>query len=320
MFVYMHIDMTVPLANRFRALSDPTRLLLLGVLLDEELTVGELAEVSKSRQPSVSRHLAGLREAGLVVARRQGAMTFYRANAQEALVTGPLREEILPLAQEPAIAGRVERVLERRRARAHAFFDERAAGWDALRAELLSDSAVFSSLLPLVPRGLSVVDIGTGTGGMLPYLAEFAQRIVGIDHSAQMLRHARTRARRLGLSNVEFHRADVSKLPLPGDTFDAAFAVLVLHHAPKPAIAVREMARIVKPGGQVIVLDLCAHGQEWLRSEQADLWLGFTNEEVDALLAQPSLERGSRRVVSKASSPRGGEPLELFVAWATKTH
>ena len=101
--------------------------------------------------------------------------------------------------------------------------------------------------------------------------------------------------------------------------FRSAFAVLVLHHAPKPLIAVREMARIVKPGGQVIVLDLCAHGQEWLRSEQADLWLGFTNEEVDALLAQPSLERGSRRVVSKVSSSRGGEPLELFVAWATKT-
>ncbi len=320
MFVYTHIDMTAPLANRFRALADPTRLLLLGVLLEEELTVGELAEVSKSRQPSVSRHLAGLREAGLVVARRQGAMTFYRANAQEPLVNGALRDEILPLAQDPTIAGRVEHVLERRRARTDAFFDERAAGWDALRAELLTDSAVFASLLPLVPRGLSVVDIGTGTGGLLPHLAEFSERIVGIDHSAQMLRHARDRARRLGLKNVEFHRADVSKLPLPSDTFDAAFAVLVLHHAPKPTLAVREMARVVKPGGHVIVLDLVAHGQEWLRNEQADLWLGFTNDEVDAMMAGASLQSGSRRVVSRAACPRGGEPLELFVAWATKKH
>lgn len=315
----MNIRMNASLATRFRALSDPTRLLLLGVLLDEELTVGELSEIIETRQPSVSRHLAGLREAGLVVARRQGAMTFYRANGQEPLVAGALREEILPIAQQPEIVTRVERVLERRRARAHEFFDESAAGWDELRAELLNDSAAFASLLPLVPRGLSVVDIGTGTGGMLPHLAAFADRIVGIDHSAPMLRLARARAKRLGLNDVEFHRADVSKLPLPSSSFDVAFAVLVLHHAPKPAIAVQEMARVVKPGGKVVLLDLCAHGHEWLRQEQADLWLGFTNEEVDAMLAQPTLTDGRRRVVSKASSPRGGDPLELFVAWATRT-
>ena len=315
----MNINMIVPLAQRFRALSDPTRLLLLGVLLDEELTVGELAEVTETRQPSVSRHLAGLREAGLVVARRQGAMTFYRANGQEPLVSGGLRAQILPLAQQPDVVQRVESVLERRRARAHDFFDESASGWDALRAELLADSAAFASLLPLVPRGLSVVDIGTGTGGMLPHLAEFADRIVGIDQSAAMLKHAKARAKRLGLSQVEFHKADVCALPLPSATFDVAFAVLVLHHAPKPSLAVQEMARVVKPGGRVVVLDLRAHGHEWLREEQADLWLGFSDEEVETMLAQAPLGAGRWRVVSRASSPRGGDPLELFVAWATRT-
>jgi ArsR family transcriptional regulator len=245
-------------------------------------------------------------------------MTFYRANAQQTLITGTLRDEILRLAQDPTIAKRIEKVLERRRARAREFFDESAAGWDGLRAQLLSDNAMFSTLLPLVPRNLSVVDIGTGTGAMLPYLAQFAQHIVGIDHSTHMLREARSRARRLGLSHAQFKRADMAKLPLPSDTFDAAFAVLVLHHAAKPSLVVREMTRVIKPGGHVIMLDLCAHGQEWLRTEQADLWLGFTNEEVDSLLSQPSLERGNRRVVSKASSPRSTQPLELFVAWATK--
>ncbi|OQB09489.1 MAG: Ubiquinone/menaquinone biosynthesis C-methyltransferase UbiE [Deltaproteobacteria bacterium ADurb.Bin207] len=318
MFEYANDDMTSPLAIRFRALADPTRLLLLGVLLDEELTVGELAEVSRTRQPSVSRHLAGLRDAGLIVSRRQGAMTFYRANAQEVLVTGALRAEILSLVQNPTIAGRIESVLERRRARADEFFDERAEGWDGLRAQLLSDSAVFASFLPLIPRGLTVVDIGTGTGGLLPHLAEFSDRIVGIDQSAQMLRRARDRARRLGLTNVEFHRADISKLPLPSNTFDVAFAVLVLHHAPKPLVAMREMARVVKPGGRVIVLDLVAHGQEWLRREQADLWLGFTAEEVKAMMDGASLHLGGRRVISRAKSPRSEESLELFVAWATK--
>ena len=317
-FKYSNMNMTASLASRFRALADSTRLLLLGVLLDEELTVGELAEVAETLQPGVSRHLAALREAGLVVARRQGAMTFYRANAEDSMVTGALREEILPVVQEPAVAQRVERVLERRRARSRAFFDESAAGWDGLRAELLNDTAVFASLLPLVPRGLAVVDIGTGTGALLPTLAQFAGRIVGIDNSAQMLRHARARARRLGLNEAEFLRADVTELPLPADTFDVAFAVLVLHHAPKPTLALKEMSRILKPGGHAIVLDLCAHGQEWLRQEQADLWLGFTAEEVDSMFRRAGMADVRRRVVSKAASPRGGEALELFVASATK--
>lgn len=318
MYAYTYGRMTSPLTHRFRALADPTRLLLLGVLLDEELTVGELAEVVGTHQPGVSRHLAALRDAGLVIARRQGAMTFYRANAQEPLLSGPVKEDIVAHAQQPSIVQRIERVLERRRVRSSEFFDERASGWDALRAELLNDTAAFASLLPLVPRGLAVVDIGTGTGAMLPVLAEFAGRLVGIDQSAQMLRHARERARRLGLQNAEFVRAEANDLPLATDGFDAAFAALVLHHLPKPGTAVAEMARVVKPGGHVVILDLCAHGQEWLRTEQADLWLGFARDEITSLLEAARLTRISYRVVSRAESPRGGSALELFVASAAK--
>lgn len=308
------------LAARFRALADPTRLLLLAVLLEDELTVGELAEVVESLQPGVSRHLAALRDAGLVVARRQGAMTFYRANADDALLQGTLREEVHGLARGAETAQRVERVIERRRMRTRAFFDEGAAGWDALRADLLNETASLASLLPLVPRGLSVVDIGTGTGGMLPMLSEFAGRIAGVDESTQMLKLARDRARRLGLKSVDFHKAEMTKLPFEAGTFDAAFAALVLHHAAKPANAIAEMARVVKPGGNLIVIDLRAHGQEWLRQEQADVWLGFALEEVEGLLGRARLENVRVRVVSRADSPRGGEPLELFVASASKAN
>jgi len=308
----------IQLASRFRALADPTRLLLLAVLLEDELTVGEVAEVVESLQPGVSRHLAALRDAGLVVARRQGAMTFYRANADDALLQGSVRDEVHELAKGAEIAQRIERVVERRRMRTRAFFDDQAAGWDALRAQLLNETVAFASLLPLVPRGLSVIDIGTGTGGMLPTLSEFGGRIVGVDQSTQMLRHAKDRARRLGLKDVEFHRAEMTKLPFEVGTFDAAFAALVLHHAAKPAQAILEMTRVVKPGGHLIVIDLRSHGQEWLREEQADVWLGFALDEVESLLRRARLESVRVRVVSKADSPRGGEPLELFVASATK--
>jgi len=306
------------LATRFRALSDPTRLLLLGILLEEEMTVGELAEAVASAQPGVSRHLAALREASLVVARKQGTMTFYRAQVQDGLLQGAVREQIEQAARDSAVQQRIERVLERRRARTRAFFDEKGAGWDELRGELLNETAALASLLPLVPRGLSVVDIGTGTGGMLPYLAEFAGRVVGVDQSAQMLRHARDRARRLGLTNVEFHKADAGKLPLDSGVFDAAFAALLLHHVPRPADAVAEMVRVLKPGGHVVIIDLCAHGQEWLRSEQADLWLGFSHDEVLAMLRRAHLADPVLKTVSKVQSPRGGGALELFVASATK--
>lgn len=310
--------MVTELADRFRALADPTRLLLLGVLLEEELTVGELAEVVSSAQPGVSRHLAALREASLVAARKQGTMTFYRAQVQDGLLQGPVRDAIETHARSASIQQKIDRVLERRRARSRAFFAHKAAGWDELRAELLNDTAAYASLLPLVPRGLSVVDIGTGTGGMLVHLAEFADHVVGIDQSAQMLKVARQRAARLGLRNVEFHKAEVGRLPLNAGSFDAAFAALVLHHVPKPADAVAEMARIVKPAGRVIIIDLCAHGQEWLRTEQADLWLGFSPEEIRTMLRRAHLADPLIKTVSKVQSPRGGGALELFVASATK--
>lgn len=306
------------LTGRFRALSDPTRVLLLGVLLDEELTVGELAQVVDTAQPGVSRHLSALREAGFVVARRQGAMTFYRVRAEDGLLQGGIRQQIEAAAAHTSVAQRVDHVLQRRRARAQAFFEKHGAGWDELRGELLHEAAVCSSLLPLVPRGLRVVDIGTGTGAMLPYLAEIADQVVGIDPSRKMLRFARQRARRLGIPQLELHVAHAEKLPLRSGVFDAAFAVLVLHHVSKPVDAVLEMARVVRPGGHVIVLDLCSHGQEWLRETQADLWLGFARDEIETMFQRARLVDGQHKIVSRVASPRGGGNVELFVASAHK--
>lgn len=303
--------------DRFKALSEEARVLLLASLLDEELSVGELSDVVQIAQPSVSRHLQALGKAGLVVARRQGTATFYRLVADEPLLAGPFGDDVRRLAAARKLGSRVERVLARRKAKSQSFFDQ-AEDWDSLRGELFSDAAGLFSLLPLVRPGLTVVDVGTGTGGMLPYLAQVASRIVAVDLSGEMLRRARARARTLGLGNVAFLQGDVSRLPLGDDEVDAAFSSLVLHHAPRPAEALREMARVVRPGGSVVVVDLVSHGLDWLREEQADVWLGFGRDEVVELMTKAGLGDVNHRVVSRVTAhdrtTRTPTPLELFVA------
>jgi ubiquinone/menaquinone biosynthesis C-methylase UbiE len=313
---YMQLLPTADWITRFRALGDETRLGLLCALLSEELSVGELSEVVQAAQPGVSRHLSALRDAGLVVARKQGVTTYYRLSPGEPLLEGALGGELKRRAVELGLLPRVERVVARRRAKAEAFFDEQAESWDALRAQLLDQAAGLWALVPLIPRGLRVADVGTGTGGMLPLLSEFADSVVAVDISREMLRRARLRAKSIGLDNVEFVKADLHDLPLDDASVDAAFATLVLHHAPDPGAAIREVARILRPGGSLVVVDLCAHGHEWLRDEQGDVWLGFTQGELAGHFGKAGLSGMQFKVVSQVDTGKkgGGHPLKLFVA------
>jgi ArsR family transcriptional regulator len=308
--------------SRFRALGDETRLELLCALLTDELSVGELSEVVQAAQPGVSRHLSALRDAGLVVARKQGVTTYYRIQTGDPLLEGAVGDELKRRATELGLLPRVERVVARRRAKAEAFFDQQAESWDALRAQLLDGAAGLWALVPLLPRADKVADIGTGTGGMLPLLSEFADAIVAVDISKEMLRHARQRAKSLGLTNVEFVKADLRDLPIEDASVDAAFSTLVLHHAPHPGVAVKEMARILRPGGTLVVVDLCAHSHEWLREEQGDVWLGFARDEIVGHLGQAGLASVTFKVVSQVDTGKkgGGHPLKLFVASGRVPH
>ncbi|MET0595806.1 MAG: metalloregulator ArsR/SmtB family transcription factor [Polyangiaceae bacterium] len=302
--------------TRFRALGDETRLGLLCALLTEELSVGELSEVMQAAQPGISRHLAALRDAGLVVARKQGTTTYYRISPDDPLLEGAVGSELRRRSAELGLTARIERVVARRRAKAEAFFDEQAESWDNLREQLLDQAAGLRTLVPLIPAGLTVADIGTGTGGMLPLLSEFAEKIVAVDISQEMLRRAKARAKTLGLENVDFIKADLRDLPLEDESVDAAFATLVLHHAPHPAAAVKEMARVLRPGRVLIVVDLYAHRHEWLREEQGDVWLGFTKDEMIGFLNKAGLSRIDFKIVSHVETDKkgGGHPLKLFVA------
>lgn len=166
-----------------------------------------------------------------------------------------------------------------------AYFQEIATQWDDLRANYFDESVILKALehAPL-DKTQTAVDIGTGTGFVAAGLAPLAQRVIGIDFSEAMLTVARENMQHLGLTNVEFRCGPMENLPLEDHCADATFANMALHHAPDPQAAIREMARVVKPGGRVVITDAVRHGFEWFKAEMADVWLGFTREEVETWL------------------------------------
>lgn len=270
-----------------KALSDATRLRLLRLLAAGELNVAELCEVLALPQPTVSRHLGVLRETGLIADRRDGPRVFY------ALAAGGLEPAVRPAwdALATAIAEgpdarrdreRLSRVLKRRREAGHRFFEKGSAAARGTRQSRFGDLVSWRTAAGLLPREGLLVDLGTGAGDLLPYLARRAGRVLALDFSARMLVLARARARAEGLDNVAFVQGELESAPLPAAAADGVVASLVLHHAARPAEAVREMARLLAPGGRAVLVDFLPHREEWLREEEGDAWLGFEPAAVRA--------------------------------------
>lgn len=172
-----------------------------------------------------------------------------------------------------------------------AFFERVASEWDDMRVDYYDERVIdhLAELIALEPT-MTVADVGTGTGFVAAGLAGHGSRVVGVDASPAMLDVAARNLARLGLSDVELMLGDVTALPLPDDSVDGAVANMVLHHAPEPLLMLAEMARIVRPGGGVAICDEFEHPYEWMRSEHADVWLGFTGEQVAELLEGVGLE------------------------------
>lgn len=181
-----------------------------------------------------------------------------------------------------------------------AFFDRVAADWDEMRL-VYYDEAVIERLATAAELNetMTVADIGTGTGFVAAGLAGRVARVIGIDDSLGMLREAERNFSELGATNVELHRGDIAALPLPDDSVDAAVANMVLHHATDPAAMLREMARIVRPGGTVAICDEVTHPYTWMREEHHDVWLGFSHEQVNEFFAAADLEAPSLQVLGR---------------------
>jgi ArsR family transcriptional regulator len=292
----------------FKTFSDPTRLRILALLEREELAVQELMDILGMAQSRVSRHLAILREAGLLRDRRDGTYVFYRFVVSEA---GPWREawELAKRSlQGDSTSDRdtaaLGQVMQARSARTRSFFDSVGPEWDAVRKVFNDDALRARAVARLVPREIAVADIGTGTGVLASELARLGLRVVAVDNSSRMLDAARANLEREGISGVELREGDVSALPLADAEVDAALAHMVLHYLPSPGEAVREMARVVKSGGSVIVVDFVQHQHEWMRQELGVHWLGFADDEVEGWFAAAGLVAFERDIHQVPSAGR----------------
>lgn len=269
----------------FHALADPTRMRILVLVDHMELSVGELAHILCQSQPRVSRHVKILVDAGLVTRHREGAWVFLRPNEANALIE-PARAVLDGCAEAVertrADLTRLAAVRAERAAAAERYFSNHAEAWDALRSLHVAEAEVEAAILAAMrdrPLG-TLVDIGTGTGRMLELLAPRATRAFGIDRNPEMLRIARSKLDSAGLGQVQVRQADMFALPFDSGSADTVMLHQVLHYADAPAEAIAEAARLVAPGGRLVVVDFAPHGLEELRERHAHARLGFETQQL----------------------------------------
>ncbi len=282
------------LVTALEASGEATRLRLLVLLSEAELTVSELVNILGQSQPRVSRHLRLLTEAGLIERHREGSWAFFQLATSKAV--GGLAHDIIRRVDrdDPVFAGdqaRLKDVRLNRTAQASRYFAEQAQNWDLVRAMHVSEARVESAIKLAVgsKQFQTLLDLGTGTGRMLELLAPLAERSLGIDQSTAMLNLARTRVERAGLKNTQVRQGDLYALPVAQNSFDLVVLHQVLHFLDDPHRALREAIRTLKPSGRLLVVDFAPHNEESLRTEHAHRRLGFENHEIVRLLEQSGL-------------------------------
>ena len=286
---------TLPLAEKFQAVSDPTRLRILALLARMELSVGELAQLLEQSQPRVSRHVRILAEAGVVERRKEGSWVFLAiADAERAAMLLQLLDAWTDERSRAVFDEDTARLDEVRADRAQAaerYFAAHAEVWDSIRSLHVAESDVERAIdRALGRRGLgTLVDIGTGTGRMIELFGSRAAQAIGIDRSSEMLRLARVKLEAAGVRS-SLRQGDMYALPLADGTADCVIVHQVLHYAHAPADAIDEAARILAPGGTLLVVDFAAHDREELRSRDAHLRLGFADEAMAAWFAAAGVE------------------------------
>jgi ubiquinone/menaquinone biosynthesis C-methylase UbiE len=288
------------LLDGLRAAADPSRLRLLAICSQGEWTVSELVQILAQSQPRISRHLKILAEAGLLDRFREGGWVFYRrAQSGEGARLARSLCRLLPT-DDTAMRldqRRLESVREARRRQAERFFDQRAEAWDRERALAVDPVVVETALRELFAeqRPANLLDIGTGTGRILEILAGQVGFGLGIDLSHDMLAVARANLDRREARNCQVRHGDMYQLPLPDASFAAVTLHQVLHFADDPFAALAEAARVLAPGGWLVVADLARHGVERLREQAGHRRLGFSDEEFGRWFAELGLVVGEQR-------------------------
>ncbi|HEV3198158.1 MAG TPA: metalloregulator ArsR/SmtB family transcription factor [Bryobacteraceae bacterium] len=265
-----------------RLAADPNRLRILLILEQEELSVAEIQEILAKGQSQISTHLAQLKQAGLVDDRRTGKNAFYRSKASRELMD-LLRQAVneVPEAEQDRQALRL--VLRKRQDTMRRYFDELAGKFGRQYVPGRSWKGIAEAMLKLLPP-MVIADLGAGEGTISQLMAQRAKKVIAIDNSEKMVEFGAELAKKHGIGNLEYRLGDLEDVPIRSGTVDLAFLSQALHHAVHPERAIAEAWRIIKPGGRIAILDLNRHHFEEAREMYADLWLGFTELEIEKYL------------------------------------
>jgi ArsR family transcriptional regulator len=280
-----------------RLAADPNRLRLLLLLEREELSVAELQEILGKGQSQVSTSLALLKASGLVDDRRTGKNAFYRLKAPAQLME-LLRDAAREVPETEQDSQALRLVLRKRQDSMRRYFDELAGKFGRQYVPGRSWKGIAEALLKLMPP-MVIADLGAGEGTISQLMAQRAKRVIAIDNSEKMVEFGSELARKHNIANLEYRLGDIEDVPIRGGTVDLAFLSQALHHASHPERAIAEARRILKPGGRIAVLDLNRHHFEEAREMYADLWLGFTELEIEGYLKNAGFRNVETAVVHR---------------------
>jgi ArsR family transcriptional regulator len=288
--------------DTLKLLSDPTRLRLLALLMQEELSVAELQEILSMAQSRISSQLAQLRQAGFVADRREGKKAFYSLRAglpprQLALLKAAV-DAVTDTPEFTEDRTNLDRILQKRRRIGEQYFDLIAGRLGKGYCPGRSWEAIGHLALRIVPP-IVVADLGAGEGLISQLIAHRAARVWCIDNSPRMVEVGTELARKNGLANLTYKLGDIESVPLPDQSVELAILSQALHHAVHPQAAVNEAFRILRPGGQLVVLDLKEHTFEQARELYADVWLGFRESVLHGYLKQAGFQQVAVTVVSR---------------------
>lgn len=301
-----------------RALADPTRLRIISLLEETELSVNELQEITRLGQSRISTHLGLLTETGLLTSRRDGKRTFYRVNR----IAGVPEDELTRLAirgaselpEHDSDIVNLRRVLARREEQAQVYFNQVAGRFDRSYGPGRSWQAFGHLLLRMLPP-LTVADLGSGEGLLAELLARRCHAVIAVDNSEKMVEFGARKARKNGLKNLEFRLGDLENPPIDSDSVDIVVLSQALHHAKDPAAALKAAHRILKPGGQLLLLDLVRHRFDKALELYGDRWPGFAESDLHRWMEEAGFIRIEISVVAREEQ----EPhFETLLAAAEK--
>jgi ubiquinone/menaquinone biosynthesis C-methylase UbiE len=304
--------------DHLASLADTTRSRILLLLDRRELTVSELCGILQLPQSTVSRHLKALADSGWIAARAEGTSHLYTMTRDELDASARrlwllVREQVGPSPAAAQDQRRLHAALAERRTKSQEFFSSSAGQWDRVRDELFGDRFHLAAFAAFADREWVAGDLGCGTGQVTAALAPFVARVIAVDASAAMLQAAKKRLQ--GLDNIDLRRGELEALPIDEGRLDAATLMLVLHYVPEPERALAEVARVLKPHGRLIIVDMQPHDRENYRQQMGHVWLGFSDEQLQRLLTEAGFE--DARVVALRPDARAKGP-GLFVATGRK--